>query len=79
MKQRYQNLSGGSGITSYEVVDDSTLVLEFAGGQFRYVYDAWVPGAEQVRVMIRLARQGRGLATYLNQHVRERYARRLPA
>ena len=28
--------------------------------------------------MTRLARQGKGLSTYINQHVREHYAAKLP-
>lgn len=36
------------------------------------------PGKEHVRNMIHLAQQGSGLSTYVNQHVRENYALKLP-
>lgn len=45
------------------------------GGTYRYDDDR--PGAAHVREMRRLAALGQGLNTYVNQHVRDRYARRL--
>lgn len=42
-----------------------------------YEYTDQRPGAEHVAAMQRLAEAGRGLTTYINQHVRARYARRV--
>ena len=71
--ERYAN--PGSGIRAYEV-EGNSIVLEFADGGL-YLYDEHVPGAEHVAAMARLARSGRGLNTYVNQHIRKRFARRL--
>jgi hypothetical protein len=40
-----------------------------------YVYDANKPGVGAVQEMQRLARAGKGLSTYISQHVGNRYAR----
>jgi hypothetical protein len=71
--ERYQNLSGDSGVTRY------TIGIDFIGVQFRdpvvYIYDNVGPGREHVERMKALARAGRALATYINLYVRKRYAR----
>lgn len=71
----YRNLSGNSGVVSYELGAGRILVV-FADGA-RYLYTERSAGAERIARMQRLAQQGRGLATYINQHVRERYERKL--
>jgi len=73
--QRYRNLSGDSGVRAYECGRDA-IKVRFANGE-TYVYDAQVPGAEDVARMQALAVAGRGLSTYIAQQVRERYARKL--
>jgi hypothetical protein len=42
-----------------------------------YDYDYRHPGREHVETMKRLAEEGRGLSTYISQHVRKNYARKL--
>ncbi len=75
--KRYGNLSGSSGVVAYEVKDKgSSIVLKFQGGD-AYLYDGRKPGKRDVLEMIRLAHEGRGLSTYVSQHVRERYAEKL--
>jgi hypothetical protein len=70
----YRNLSGSSGIVAFEIRDRS-IVVEFKHGG-RYVYDYDIPGMKEVEEMKRLASEGRGLATYINQNVRQRFARK---
>ncbi|HEY4218738.1 MAG TPA: hypothetical protein VGM67_16465 [Gemmatimonadaceae bacterium] len=41
-----------------------------------YVYDHVIPGATDVARMKALAVAGRGLSTYISQHVRDRYRRK---
>jgi hypothetical protein len=41
-----------------------------------YVYDHVIPGAIHVERMKGLADEGRGLSTYISQHVRDRYRRK---
>ena len=54
----------------------SGIAVEFTNGAI-YVYDLEHPGPEAVSNMKRLARAGRGLSTYISQHVRDDYAKRL--
>jgi hypothetical protein len=71
--ERYQNLSGDSGVQSYECGPDS-IKVRFRDGP-TYVYDDVRPGSQHVGRMKELARAGRGLSTYISQHIRTDYAR----
>ncbi len=71
----YRDLSGTSGITGYESGNDY-LDLEFEGGTI-YRYDCTKPGQKHVDKMKLLAAAGKGLATYVNQHVRKNFAAQL--
>jgi hypothetical protein len=72
----YRNLSGNSGVEAFEIHDES-IVVRFTGG-LTYLYDCVRPGRLHVEQMKRLAREGRGLSTYISQHVREAFARKAP-
>lgn len=72
---RYSNLNGDSGVVAYETTADS-ITLAFVGGE-RYVYTHERPGRDAVDRMKALAKDGRGLATFVSQHVRDDYARKL--
>ena len=71
--QPYQDLSGGSGVTAYEIGEDY-IVVEFRGGR-TYRYSNAVAGELHVHRMKKLAAVGRGLSTYVSQHVHDRYDR----
>ncbi|UVW28278.1 hypothetical protein [Massilia sp. H6] len=73
--QRYRNLSGQSGVLAYEIGEDS-ITIEFVGGD-RYLYTGHSTGVENIAKMQELARSGRGLATFVSQHIRTNYARKL--
>lgn len=73
--QPYGNRGGDSPIAAFRIGKDA-ITVRFADGA-TYVYDAKTPGREHVAEMQRLALAGSGLATYISQHVRERYARKL--
>ena len=72
---RYRNLDGNSGVQAYALLDDA-IAVRFSNGSV-YVYDHTNPGEQAVNDMRRLALAGRGLATYISQHVQDRYADRL--
>jgi hypothetical protein len=72
----YQNLSGNSGVESYECAAD-WIKVRFQRGP-TYVYDHTTPGQLHVERMKELARAGRGLSTYISQNVRRGYARTEP-
>ena len=71
----YQNLSGNSGVTFYDIGKDCIVLTFKTGGT--YVYDYTAPGKAHVEAMKQLAIAGKGLSTYINRHVRENYARQL--
>ena len=71
----YGNSNGNSGITAFEI-QRQAIVIEFRHGG-RYVYDYDTTGREHVEEMKVLALEGRGLATYINRHVRSRFAMKL--
>lgn len=77
MKVAYKSERPDAGVVSYEILGDA-IILEFRDGRFRYLYDAVKPGAAHVDAMKRLALAGKGLTTYVSQHVRENYAARMP-
>jgi len=72
---RYRNLDGDSGVLRYETTPDS-ITLTFANGK-RYLYSAARPGRPAVARMKALAQAGRGLSTFVSQHVRDNYERKL--
>ena len=72
---RYRNLTGDSGVVDYETTSDS-ITLTFVDGE-RYVHGPQRPGHAEVDRMKTLATLGRGLSTFVSQHVRDRYERKL--
>jgi hypothetical protein len=77
MKIPYKSGSPKTGVATYEILD-SAIILEFKDRKNRYLYNSVKPGAKHVAAMMELAKSGKGLSTYVNQHVRENYVRKLP-
>jgi hypothetical protein len=71
----YLNLDGDSGVSAYEIGPDH-IDVEFRHGAV-YRYDQRAPGGRHVEQMKLRAIAGRGLATYINEHVRKRYVKKL--
>jgi hypothetical protein len=61
-----------SGVVAYRTGPDF-IVLKYRDGGI-YVYNYNRPGREHVDRMKELAIAGKGLTTYINQHVRDSYA-----
>jgi len=70
--QRYQRLSGDSGVLAFALRPDAIDVKFVDGKVYTYTYAS--TGRERVEQMKLLARAGQGLATYISQHVRADYA-----
>ena len=70
----YRDISGRSGIDSYEIRERAILV-RFKHNNKIYIYDYAVPGAESVEEMKKLAASGKNLATYISRTIRGRYSR----
>jgi hypothetical protein len=72
---RYRNLSGHSGVVAYAVLPDGLAVQFLDGMVYLYTHDC--PGRRHVARMKALAREGRGLSTYVSRHVGNRFSARL--
>jgi len=73
--KRYRNLTGDSGVLAYEAGGDY-IKIRFLGGDI-YLYTNAVTGQRNVDQMKKLAAKGRGLSTFISQHVKDRYAAKL--
>lgn len=74
-RRPYRNWGRNSPIRFY-ALGPSFIRIWFDDGGC-YEYDNTRPGNGHVATMKRLAEEGRGLATYINQHVSKNYARKL--
>ena len=70
--ERYRNLSGASGVNSFEIGNDFIRV-KFTATSQTYTYSHRKAGSNHVENMKTLARTGSGLNTYINQHVKFKY------
>ena len=66
----YRSLDGHAGVTSYDIGHDFIAVL-FRGSSKIYRYSYARAGQIHVERMKALAESGRGLTTYINQHVHD--------
>jgi hypothetical protein len=73
--QRYGNQSRDSGVVAYDI-DAGQIIVQFRNGE-RYLYTEDSAGAANIATMQELARAGRGLSSFISQHVHDRYARKL--
>ena len=69
--KRYKSLEADTGVTGYETGRDYIRVRFKNRAIYRYTYAS--TGANKIEAMKRLAEQGDGLTTFINQHVREAY------
>ena len=72
--RRYRG-GGDSGIEAFDIGPGWISIRFHHGGT--YLYNGTQPGKRDVLAMQQLAEAGEGLNTYINQHVRQRYAARV--
>lgn len=68
---KYRNISGNSGVYSYEIGNDCIRV-QFSSGQ-TYSYSYKKAGNHNVEKMKSLARKGSGLNSFINEYVKIKY------
>ena len=73
--KRYKNLGGKSAVASYEIAKDAVTV-KFAVNSV-YIYTNQSAGMANVSQMKTLALAGKGLGTFIDAHVKERFARKI--
>jgi hypothetical protein len=75
MEQYKKNNSGTSGVEFYEIENKDIIVQFIDGSIYKYTYSS--AGEESVEKMKELAIAGKGLTTYINQHVKDKYEAKL--
>lgn len=70
----YKNSSGKSGILSYSIGNDFIKIV-FRDGE-AYLYTNLSAGVRHIKNMKKLAEAGKGLTTYINQHVKEKFEKK---
>jgi len=73
--ERYKNLGGDSGVTAYEIGDDS-IVVQFNTGSV-YLYNYQSTGKNNIEHMKELAIAGQGLNSFISRVVKKGYASKL--
>jgi len=64
--QPYANQSGNAGVLAYDIRPHA-IVVQFKSGK-TYLYTTPSAGASAIDTMQALARAGKGLSTFINQH-----------
>lgn len=70
--QEYLNLSGKSGVAGYKIGVSSIIVGFKDNSQYEYTFPS--AGTDNIERMKNLAIQGFGLNSFINKHVKYRYA-----
>jgi hypothetical protein len=71
---RYANLSGTSGIRTFELTPDS-ITVAFSDGA-HYLYTVASAGQQNISTMHVLAQAGSGLNSFITKHVKKLYAKK---
>lgn len=72
---RYKNLNGNSGIAAYEIEDDF-IIVQFCDGTI-HLYSNSSAGIDHIKEMKRLAAEGRGLNTFIETVLKDKYSSKL--
>ena len=73
--EKYATRTGDSGITAFETGADYIIVQFIGGDKYRYTYRS--AGKRHIEKMKQLATDGKGLSTYISQHIRGNYQDKL--
>lgn len=71
----YKNSSRDTGVVAYEAGDNG-IAVKFRDGSV-YLYTIKSAGKTAVEKMKSLAEKGKGLTTYINQYVKDRYEKKI--
>jgi len=72
--EKYANLSGKSGVASFEIGEDF-ICIKFRDGS-KYLYNNERTEFSNIQKMILLARSGKGLNSFINRNVKDMYAKK---
>lgn len=71
----YKNLGGNSGVSAYEIGDESITVQFNSGAVYLYTYKS--AGSSNIETMKSLAMAGKGLNSFIMRNVKEGYESKL--
>lgn len=71
----YKNIGENSGIKAYKATAHAIIVYFASGVIYAYTYNS--TGKRHIEKMKALAQAGKGLATYINKYVRDKYAEQI--
>ncbi|MFL9842855.1 hypothetical protein [Flavobacterium rhizosphaerae] len=72
--ERYKNKQGHSGVTAYNIAAKSITVTFNNNTSYCYTYGS--TGKKAVEHMKELAKNGRGLSTYISRYVKQKFERK---
>lgn len=73
--EKYENKNGNSGIKAYEIFDDSIKIMFDDDSIYLYTYES--TGRSAIEIMKKLAKNGIGLTTYINQQIKDNFSERI--
>jgi hypothetical protein len=73
--QSYKNQGRDTGVIAYQISDEG-IYVEFRDNSV-YLYTAESTGVAAIEKMKDLAKKGKGLTTYINRYVRNKYERKI--
>jgi hypothetical protein len=73
--QSYKNQGRDTGVIAYQISDEG-IYVEFRDSSV-YLYTAESTGVAAIEKMKDLAKKGKGLTTYINRYVRNKYERKI--
>lgn len=73
--EKYKNLGGDSGVSSYEITDESIVVQFTTGATYLYTYQS--AGSGHIEQMKILAVAGHGLNGYIKKYANRSYANKI--
>ena len=73
--ETYRDLNNDSGVSAYEISNDSITVRFKTGAEYLYNYAS--TGVTDIEDMKRLAKSGDGLNSYISRKVKGNYAKRI--
>ncbi len=73
--KRYKNLGGKSTVAAYEIEKDSMMIRFTDSSVYRYTNQTASP--ENIAKMKSLAQAGKGLGTFIEANVKERFLRKI--
>lgn len=73
--KKYIDITGNSGVTAY-IIGTESISVEF-NNDVIYLYTYESAGKRTIEKMKKLATEGKGLSTYISQHVKDKFETQL--